>query len=72
MVTYNVITRIKALLINALIGLLVIVICSPKHNPVTEAVFQHPAVSRQQDKEYQILRFTCPCTVQYPTDEVGM
>jgi hypothetical protein len=28
-VTYNVITRIKAVLINALIGLLVILICSP-------------------------------------------
>jgi hypothetical protein len=29
-VTYNVITRIKAVLINALIGLLITVICSPK------------------------------------------
>jgi hypothetical protein len=30
-VTYNVITRIEAVLINALIGLLVTVICSPMH-----------------------------------------
>jgi hypothetical protein len=30
-VTYNVITRIKAVLVNALIDLVVTVICSPSH-----------------------------------------
>jgi hypothetical protein len=43
-VTYNVITRIKAVLINALIGLLVTVICSPnarRHNIETGVHMPH-------------------------------
>jgi hypothetical protein len=49
-VTYDVITRIKAVLINALIGLVVTVVCSPKQERNTQWSWEDLELSSGPDR----------------------